>query len=318
MKKKLIAAAASVFFIVACGDDSSSNASNDSQTQPTETDTKTGRYQVDESENLLIMIPDSTYRSECVAVGEDFVWERLPLNGPDTLKYEFRGDSLALSAFRNGKKLPIEEVFIGGKSGKFEGTWSQPSFSLTFSDGKLSQTTILDLSQENDENPDFMNSFFMAKLYDAINEGNLLTTAKTIFEKDSSSVQRAIEENKVNIKKNEKTSQVFEMKGKTFSIDIKNATETPIYDGFFFKTVSEIQIELSDGSTTCKLNYSEKLVDKDLCHGEKSEFLVTNVLKNKRGETMRDSEGNEIESATLYRDTGNDSFSECFLKMNLD
>jgi len=78
MKKKLIAAAASVFFIVACGDDSSSNASNDSQTQPTETDTKTGRYQVDESENLLIMIPDSTYRSECVAVGEDFVWERLP------------------------------------------------------------------------------------------------------------------------------------------------------------------------------------------------------------------------------------------------
>ena len=186
-----------------------------------------------------------------------------PLNGPDTLKYEFRGDSLALSAFRNGKKLPIEEVFIGGKSGKFEGTWSQPSFSLTFSDGKLSQTTILDLSQENDENPDFMNSFFMAKLYDAINEGNLLTTAKTIFEKDSSSVQRAIEENKVNIKKNEKTSQVFEMKGKTFSIDIKNATETPIYDGFFFKRRHVIFPQLGVNATiivmagTCKQNKAQ-------------------------------------------------------------
>ena len=61
MKKTLIAVAASVFFIVACGDDSSSNASSETPASPEKVQTKTGRYQIDESQNLLILLPDTTY-----------------------------------------------------------------------------------------------------------------------------------------------------------------------------------------------------------------------------------------------------------------
>lgn len=343
MKKTLIAAAASVFFVVACGDDSSSNASGESPTESLNTITKIGRYQIDESENLLILISESTGNYSCITNGENFTWEySAPETYSDTAKYEFRGDSLILHAFRYGHKSLLEEVYMGGKPGKFEGTWSlhcyifhsrddlqqcfePPVFSFTFSDGKLTQTTNLDSILKLDDDLDFMSSRFMVDLYSGMNPGGLDIKEKDLFTTDSSGIQRAIKEYKINIKKSNKTSQVFEMNGKTFTINVKKATRTirdglinPSVNGFDFETFNEIQLELSDGTTTCKLNYSEKLVDKDLCHGEKSEFLVTYVLKNNRGETMRDSEGNEIESATLYRDTGNDSFSECFLKMNLD
>ena len=337
--KTFLAATIAAFAIIftACGDDSSSNVPNENPSPSIKTITKTGRYQIDESQNLLILIPDSTHRYACVVDGDSFAWERVPLYNNDTAKYEFQGDSLILYAFRGGHKSRLEEIFIGGKPGRFEGTWSRsclihhyydddkqpecenpPTFSFTFSDGKLSQTDIIDPSQDIDENPDFMNSSFMAQLYDAINGGYLFRTANSLFENDSSSVQRAIEENKVNIKKNEQTSQVFEIKGKTFTININKATETPIYNEMFYTTNIEIQVELSDGTTTCKLDYSEKVVDKDLCNAQNSDFLMKSDLKGKFGLPIQNSEGKELEEAYRYNNLGYNSFSECINKLVLN
>ena len=322
MKKTLIAVAASVFFIVACGDDSSSNASSETPASPEKVQTKTGRYQIDESQNLLILLPDTTYT--CVISKEKVAWGPSPRHSADTAKYEFLGDSLILHAFRGGSKSPLEEIYIGGKPGKFDGTWSRycltyytgdepeepdcydpPQFSFTFSDGKLTETTILDSVPELDENPDFMNSALMSELYHSIYMGAVIFDANKLFSINPSYVQSAIQSYEVNIKKSDKTSQVFEMKGKTFSININKATETPYYNGYIIQTTKSVQMELSDGTTTCKLDFSEKLVDKDLCNAENSKHLVV----------KKDILNSEIKTATIYREENEVDFENCFVTL---
>lgn len=323
MKKTLIAVAASVFFIVACGDDSSSNASSETPASPEKVQTKTGRYQIDESQNLLILLPDTTYT--CVISEENIAWGPSPRHSADTAKYEFQGDSLILHAFRGGRKSSLEEIFIGGKPGKFDGTWSRycltyyigdepeepdcydpPQFSFTFSDGKLTQTTILDSVPELDENPDFMNSKLMSELYYSIYTGDFIFifNAYKLFSIDSSYVQSAIQSKEVNIKKSDKTSQVFEINGKTFTININKATETPYYDGHTFRTIYSAQLELSNGTTTCKLDFSEKFVNKDLCNIENSERLI-----------KEDTVNPEIKTATIYREENEIDFENCFVTL---
>ena len=321
MKKKLIAAAASVFFIVACGDDSSSNASSETPASPEKVQTKTGRYQIDESQNLLILLPDTTYT--CVISEEKVAWGPSPRHSADTAKYEFLGDSLILHAFRGGRKSSLEEIFIGGKPGKFDGTWSRycltyytgdepeepdcydpPQFSFTFSDGKLTETTILDSVPELDENPDFMNSALMSELYHSIYMGAVIFDANKLFSINPSYVQSAIQSYEVNIKKSDKTSQVFEINGKTFTININKATETPYYDGHTFRTINSAQLELSDGTTTCKLDFSEKFVNKDLCNVENSKHLI-----------KEDTVNPEIKTATIYREENEIDFENCFVTL---
>lgn len=318
MKKTLIAVTASVFFAVACGDDSSSNASSETPASPEKVQTKTGRYQIDESQNLLILLPDTTYT--CVISEENVAWGPSPRHSADTAKYEFQGDSLILHAFRGGRKSSLEEIFIGGKPGKFDGTWSRycltyyigdepeepdcydpPQFSFTFSDGKLTQTSILDSVPELDENPDFMSSALMSELYHSIYMGAVIFDANKLFSINPSRVQSAIQSYEVNIKKSDKTSQVFEMKGKTFSININKATETPYYNGYIIQTTKSVQMELSDGTTTCKLDFSEKLVDKDLCNAENSKHLVVE----------KDILNSEIKTATIYREENEIDFEIC-------
>lgn len=319
MKKTLIAVTASVFFAVACGDDSSSNASSETPASPEKVQTKTGRYQIDESQNLLILLPDTTYT--CVISEEKVAWDPSPRRSADTAKYEFQGDSLILHAFRGGSKSSLEEIYIGGKPGKFDGTWSRscltyyigdepeepdcydpPQFSFTFSDGKLTQTTILDSVPELDENPDFMNSALMSELYHSIYTGAVIFDANKLFSINPSRVQSAIQSNEVNIKKSDKTSQVFEINGKTFSININKATETPYYNGYIIQTTKSVQMELSNGTTTCKLDFSEKLVDKDLCNAENSKHLVVE----------KDILNSEIKTATIYREGNEIDFEDCF------
>ena len=321
MKKALIAAAASVFFIVACGDDSSSNASSETPASPEKVQTKTGRYQIDESQNLLILLPDTTYT--CVISEENIAWGPSPRHSADTAKYEFQGDSLILHAFRGGRKSSLEEIFIGGKPGKFDGTWSRycltyyigdepeepdcydpPQFSFTFSDGKLTETTILDSVPELDENPDFMNSALMSELYHSIYMGAVIFDANKLFSINPSYVQSAIQSYEVNIKKSDKTSQVFEINGKTFTININKATETPYYDGHTFRTINSAQLELSDGTTTCKLDFSEKFVNKDLCNVENSKRLI-----------KEDTVNPEIKTATIYREENEIDFENCFVTL---
>ena len=321
MKKALIAAAASVFFIVACGDDSSSNASSETPVSSEKVQTKTGRYQIDESQNLLILLPDTTYT--CVISEENVAWGPSPRRSADTAKYEFQGDSLILHAFRGGRKSSLEEIFIGGKPGKFDGTWSRycltyytgdepeepdcydpPQFSFTFSDGKLTETTILDSVPELDENPDFMNSALMSELYHSIYMGAVIFDANKLFSINPSYVQSAIQSYEVNIKKSDKTSQVFEINGKTFTININKATETPYYDGHTFRTINSAQLELSDGTTTCKLDFSEKFVNKDLCNVENSKHLI-----------KEDTVNPEIKTATIYREENEIDFENCFVTL---
>ena len=321
MKKTLIAAAASVFFAVACGDDSSSNASSETPVSSEKVQTTTGRYQIDESQNLLILLPDTTYT--CVISEENVAWGPSPRRSADTAKYEFQGDSLILHAFRGGRKSSLEEIFIGGKPGKFDGTWSRycltyytgdepeepdcydpPQFSFTFSDGKLTETTILDSVPELDENPDFMNSALMSELYYSIYTGAVIFDANKLFSINPSRVQSAIQSNEVNIKKSDKTSQVFEINGKTFTININKATETPYYDGHTFRTINSAQLELSDGTTTCKLDFSEKFVNKDLCNIENSERLI-----------KEDTVNPEIKTATIYREENEIDFEDCFVTL---
>ena len=321
MKKTLIAAAASVFFAVACGDDSSSNASSETPVSSEKVQTTTGRYQIDESQNLLILLPDTTYT--CVISEENVAWGPSPRRSADTAKYEFQGDSLILHAFRGGRKSSLEEIFIGGKPGKFDGTWSRycltyytgdepeepdcydpPQFSFTFSDGKLTETTILDSVPELDENPDFMNSALMSELYYSIYTGAVIFDANKLFSINPSRVQSAIQSNEVNIKKSDKTSQVFEINGKTFTININKATETPYYDGHTFRTINSAQLELSDGTTTCKLDFSEKFVNKDLCNVENSKRLI-----------KEDTVNPEIKTATIYREENEIDFEDCFVTL---
>ena len=86
----------------------------------------------------------------------------------------------------------------------------------------------------------------------------------------------------------------------------------------FYTTNLEIQVELSDGTTTCKLDYSEKVVDKDLCNAQNSDFLMKSDLKGKFGLPIQNSEGKELEEAYRYNNLGHNSFSECINKLVLN
>jgi hypothetical protein len=165
----------------------------------------------------------------------------------------------------------------------------------------------------------------MDELYSRMNSGGLDIREKDLFTIDSSSIKHSIKEYKVNIKKSDKTSQVFEMNGKTFTINVKKATRTirdglltPSVNGFDFETFNEIQLELSDGTTTCKLNHIEKRMSEDLCNAENSESLETSYLRDDEDNIIKDSQGKELRYANFYRNTNITDFENCAYKLNND
>ena len=324
-----------MFLIAACSNDSSLNSSDDTISNLPESSkisyTATGTYSIDKSKQLLITSSDNTEQSACIDDGNKYTWKSVPLRKkPTTAKYEFHGDTLILFVKNTDtdRVSSSGNIYTGGKAGEIEGTWSVTnctffsegnktscsnddkynSHTYTFSKGKLYSTDNFYMSDYLAENSDFMNSSFMETLYDFLDNPRQslhLTNVKDIFDIDSSRVQAAIDEFNVDIKQKTKTSEVFELNGKSFTVNIKKVEITPDssrHNPMFLN--KEILMEITDGNTTCELNYVEKSVNKNLCKSENAEFLRTQDI-------LIDNEGNELDVADLYQSQNVIEFEEC-------
>ena len=109
------AIATSMLLVSACGDDSSSNASGGISR-------KASLY-VDESQQLLVMTLDKLTEDMCVVEGDNLTWKSMDIYvKPDSLHYEFHGDTLLLFSIYQGKPENYAQMLTGGSAGNIYGT----------------------------------------------------------------------------------------------------------------------------------------------------------------------------------------------------
>ena len=104
MKRFLTTAAVSAMLFTACGDDTSSNAGNGSS-RPTGDDvfSRTGTLYVNESEHILAIALENYETQMCVVEEDNYTWKTVHINNePDSMMYEFRGDTLLLYDIYHG------------------------------------------------------------------------------------------------------------------------------------------------------------------------------------------------------------------------
>lgn len=327
--------------VSACGDDASSNAPLDTKTPGGENGqngsesgkdqastgvfTKTGTYTVVEPGNLLIIAIDDPTENACVAEGENLVWKTVPFYPPlDTSKYEFRGDTLVIYEF-DGGLLDEGNMYVGGTPGKLEGTWLYTGcdvdvesgetecyddaryreITYTLSNGKITSTLRPHLDRYVADRNNFTNSAFMVQLYSTLSGSDRGVYPSSVLENDSASNSTAIALNGVNIVEQTNTHEVFEMGGKTYEITIKKVAITPTTNGLFMGNGDlEIQLEVSNGASVCKLDHVVRNVDKSLCKDE----YAGNIRID---EEMTDAEDHVYALAYRYEKTSYDEFEDC-------
>ena len=127
MKRFLTTAAVSAMLFTACGDDTSSNAGNGSS-RPTGDDvfSRTGTLYVNESEHILAIALENYETQMCVVEEDNYTWKTVHINNePDSMMYDFRGDTLVLYDIYHGQPdTEYGELLVGGTAGSLYGTWT--------------------------------------------------------------------------------------------------------------------------------------------------------------------------------------------------
>lgn len=329
MKKFLLAVfAASALMMVACGDDGSSDAGNVVMTQR-------AALSVDEAQQMLVVTEPESYQDKCVREPDSsIIWKNVKLNDERLvkMKYEFLGDTLVLYGFEDGELDNYGEMYLGGTPGKLYGTWNGIScehsrgegvtecyekearyvkYTINFSEREISANYEYnyDLYLEDIEAKGYMNSDFMLDLYQLIQFGYGYGEiyADQIYDFDEyedGNLQTGIEEFGIEIVESSEKSQTFKQNGKTLTVSLDKIDMN--LDEYADEEV-EISISLTDGSTTCNLDYEKRNPTKAMCKAEN--------VDNLRFEEDYDDDGNEYEWAYRYRATNTDEFVHCVCQM---
>ena len=213
MKRFLTTAAVFATLLTACGDDTSSNAGNGSS-RPTGDDvfSRAGTLYVNESEHILAIALENYETQMCVVEEDNYTWKTVHINNePDSMMYEFRGDTLLLYDIYHG--LPdtdYGEMLVGGTAGSLYGTWTYTGCeydkeedetechekslryyhrSITFSKGKAEINYKVYFDRYVEDHSDFMNSYFMSQLFNTLGGNYPEIYLDEIWYMEASSVQ---------------------------------------------------------------------------------------------------------------------------------
>ena len=127
MKHFLISAVVSAVLLTACGDDISSNASDGfGRSSGGDGFSRTSTLYVDESNKILSIALENFETQMCVVEEDNFTWKTVHINDePDSMMYDFRGDTLVLYDMYHGQlDTDYGDLLVGGTAGNLYGTWT--------------------------------------------------------------------------------------------------------------------------------------------------------------------------------------------------
>lgn len=328
MKRFLTTAAVFATLLTACGDDTSSNAGNGSS-RPTGDDvfSRAGTLYVNESEHILAIALENYETQMCVVEGDNYTWKTVHINDePDSMMYEFRGDTLLLYDIYHG--LPdtdYGEMLVGGTAGNLYGTWTFTGCeynkdddetecyeknlryyhrSITFSKGKAEINYKLYYDRYIEDHSDFMNSYFMSQLFNTLGGNYPEIYLDEIWYMDASSVQATAQKIGAVFTSKTKSNATFELGGKTYTVNVKHMDMSLNREGYFIASENkEIQVEVSDGITTCTGEYISHYMNADYCKAEYKDNL--------RMDEWEDSNLGTFIAAEKYRNNNEDDFEQC-------
>ena len=316
---QITALIAYIMLLIACGDDSSS--AGDAYTY-----TVNFSLVVDEANHLLVLNPDSYPVDRCVSEGDALVWKTVVhRNKPDSLRYEFHEDSLYLYDIGSDGNASI---FLGGHAGSIYGTWKYTfckyngqggevqcseedkrrfKYEINFSEGRVAANYEIyyDKILEEEKANDYMESYFMYWLYNRLSSkcSHKRVYVGEISFSDVEAVQEAIQ--KCGVQVIEKTKN-----GGTFMIDEKTYTLMVNKDNMIFQTDEyepyeehDIDLEVSDGVTICKVHYVRSNLVREQCRVEYAKYM--NLT------TGLDDSGNEYSYAREIEIENEDEFNKC-------
>ena len=328
MKRFLTTAAVSAMLLTACGDDSSSNANDEfGRSSGDDGFSRTGTLYVDESNHILSIALENFETQMCVVEEDNFTWKTVHITDePDSMMYDFRGDTLVLYDMYHGQPdTEYGELLVGGTAGNLYGTWTFTGCeynkdddetecyeknlryyhrSITFSKGKAEINYKLYYDRYIEDHSDFMNSYFMTQLIRTLSGNYPDLYLYEIWYMDSSSVQSEVEEYSAVFTSKTKTNATFAMGGKTYTVNVKHMDMSLNREGFFVANENkEIQVEVSDGITTCMGEYNTHYMNADYCKAEYKDNL--------RMDEWEDSNYGTFIAAEKYSSNNEDDFEQC-------
>lgn len=326
MKFPLIAIAmASALLISACGGDSSSDAG--------ESYLQKENLQVDDKNQTMVIRGQEYEKSWCVVEDGRYTWKSLRTRrSDDTTKYEFLGDTLVRYPIYEGELLD-GDMYVGGRAGNLNGSWTSllcirnvekgetlcgdpedrySTETCTISGNQIECSTVYDLERYISNRENTINSLFMSQLFNYLHKRSVGVDGMVLFAMDSLRVQDDIF--RYNIKVDEATpkSVVFEMSGKTFVLKVNTKEVTNVYDGStsYEGAVSmKVNLEFTDGETTCNLDYYNTPNISSLCSAENEPYFIVYE------DGVRDLDGNDYDVVATYEKSNNEEFEKCLDKM---
>ena len=327
MKRYLITAAATAaLMFAACGDDSSSGAGDGSWTQK-------AALSVDEAQQTFIITEPEGFEELCVReLDGSVVWKNVKINPERALKYkyEFLGDTLVMYRIYDDDLDRYGQMYLGGTAGKIYGSWTNifcehnkgenrtecyekdaryMTHIMKFSEGEIaaSYEYRYDLYLQDLSAVGYMNSDFMYDLYNMMSYGYGEIRAEDITDFDEyedGDLQSTIQEYNIEILETSSDKQTFKRGEKTYTVSLD---KIDIYLSEKWDENAEISISLTDGSSTCNLDYVKKSPTSDVCKVEYVDDL--------RFEEDDDGYGNEYSYAYRYKKTNAQEFSRCVMAM---
>ena len=342
MKKALLWSIATfALLITACSGESSSNASspsfssnndpllNTNKNSSSNTGnglSRTASLYVNEAQHILVMSLDKWTDDMCVVEGDNFTWKTMDIYvRPDSSYYEFHGDTLLLYGYDEGRQENYGQMLTGGSAGNIYGKWTyigcgflkdenktecstsnQKYYyrTLTFSKGTVEIYYEFDFDRYIADHDDYMNSYFMIQLLQTLAGKYYSVELYEIMYMDSAEVQSVVEENNIVFTQKTKTNAIFNLGGKTFTVNAqvnRSLQETGYFAGNDNNT---IHVEVSDGATVCKADYISQYINSSYCKAEYKDNLRIE-------DDWEDSYRNKFTAAEKYRYDNENEFRTC-------
>ena len=318
MKKLLFAAlVAQTLLFTACSDDDSSDGISISAS---------ASLIIDEANQRLVMVPDVYSEDGCVLENEVPVWKSVEhQQEADSFKYEFRGDTLLLYEIDDGYVYDAR-MLVGGTAGNLYATWRYTScrydeeegircsekdakyyeLEFKFSEGRAIATAVYyyDKYLADRGKLSYMDSYFTfqlyRKLYNRLSDRMYIDYITYI---DPEEVQEAIENYGVQVLEKDDNGGKFTIGGKTFTLRVNKVEESLVTTEYDGTEALEINIEVSDGVTTCGADYLRTMPQEGMCKVENMDYL--------KFETEVDGNGAEYRYAYRFRRENEVDFNNC-------
>ena len=299
MKYSLVAVvAAFATLMTACGNDSSTGAEMQREVFTGEPVTflTPGTYTVNKKKQQLVMAKDVGKQDVCNFENGKYSWGPAEKAAePDTFKYEFHGDTLVLFEVLHGKTSDYGAMYVGGKGGKIEGTWinveceyisyseetkcydgGYKKYSLEFSNGKYTKKTdhYFDDYHKEVENTNFVYNFIIYELYEGLVGWSPNMFLPNIFGSDGDEkIDSTIQKYGIKILESSDSSQTFTVRKKTYTFKVNQAEQSLGATG---RILMEINVEVTDGKTTCVGDYHLREVEKEQCSAKyEDDYMIS-------------------------------------------